>query len=74
MRASTRRAVLAAWVAALLVTHVVQWRAGQRPTLFGFLPWDLAYHLLWMVAAAAAIIFMTARSCKASHWPGSWLR
>ena len=27
--------------------------------LLGFLPWDLAYHLWWMLAAAAAVLYMT---------------
>lgn len=31
----------------------------------GFLPWDLAYAVLWMLAAAGAVLYLTDRV-----WPG----
>lgn len=51
--------VLAVMVALLVLTHVVQWQPGREPMLLGFLPWDLAYHLLWMVAATVVVLYMT---------------
>ena len=52
------RATLWAAVALLVVLHVVPPHRGDEPMVLG-LPWDLAYHLLWMAAAAAAIIAVT---------------
>ena len=58
---------LAVFVAALLVLHV--WPVGgplgrerSHPSgAFDAIPWDLAYPLLWMAAAWAAIIFLVRR-------------
>ena len=50
-----------AWAgfALLIVTHLDFWRP-QRPELyFGWLPEDLAYRLLWMLAAWAYLLFFT---------------
>lgn len=44
-------------VAGLLVLHVIPPHRGAEPVLLGFLPWDLGYHVLWMVGAALTIIF-----------------
>jgi hypothetical protein len=42
----------------LVVLHVVPPHRGREPVLLG-LPWDLAYHVLWMAGAAATIILVT---------------
>lgn len=52
-----------AWLGglALLVLHLDFWR-GPRPDLvFGAIPEELAYRVLWMLAAAAYLWFFTAR-------------
>lgn len=53
-------------VTGLLILHV--WpvgdplgREGNHPGLLGPIPWDLAYPLLWMAAAWAAITFLVRR-------------
>jgi hypothetical protein len=49
-------------VLVLVVTHVFPWQPASDPSswmLLGFLPWDLAYHLLWMVAATGVVLYMT---------------
>ena len=54
---------LVAWIAfaALVVLHLDFWR-GPRPGLvFGWLPEDMAYRLLWMAGAFAYLLFFTAR-------------
>lgn len=56
---SRRHVVLGVLVTLLLIGHVVQPAPGIEPVLLGWLPWDLAYHLLWMAAAAGAVLFMT---------------
>lgn len=43
----------------LVVLHLVPPHGGPDPVVLGIFPWDLAWHLLWMVAAAAAVIAMT---------------
>lgn len=58
-RRRRRTGVFAVMVIALLVTHVVQWEPGEGLTLLRFIPWDLGYHLLWMVAASGAVLYMT---------------
>jgi hypothetical protein len=56
-------------VVVLLVLHVDFWRP-QRPLLyFGWLPEELAYRLLWMVAAAAYLFFFTARVWRGDEPP-----
>lgn len=59
IRNRRNKVALAVLVVVLLVTHVVQWRPGLEPMVLGFMPWDLAYHLIWMVAAAAVIFWWT---------------
>ena len=34
---------------------------GGRPLLFGWMPIDLAYRVLWMLLAAGLVFWMTAR-------------
>ncbi len=59
-------AIFAALVVVLLVLHVDVWNAGTAPSVvFGWLPWDLAYHLAWMACATAAVFYMT----SAAIWP-----
>ncbi len=44
----------------LLVLHVDVWNQGRGDGLIlGFIPYDLAYHLLWMLVAWAVVIYMT---------------
>lgn len=43
----------------LVVLHLVPPHGGPDPVVLGIFPWDLAWHLLWMAAAAAAVIAMT---------------
>lgn len=58
--------LFAALTALLLILHVDVWNAGPEPTLvFGWLPWDLAYHLLWMAAATGLVFYMTSPAI----WP-----
>ncbi len=54
------RWVFAAAVVVLLVLHVDVWNQGRGDGLIlGFIPYDLAYHLLWMLVAWAVVIYMT---------------
>lgn len=46
-------------VAALIVLHVDVWNHGRVGLVFGWLPWDLAYHLLWMAAGAGVVGYLT---------------
>jgi len=43
----------------MLALHV--WPIAGDPAwvLWGWVPWDLAYALLWMLGAAALVLFMT---------------
>jgi hypothetical protein len=50
-------------VAALGVLHVAPIPL-PRGVVLGFLPWDLAFHLLWMLGAACVVVYMTDRA-----WP-----
>jgi hypothetical protein len=62
MRGVSRRAhhrLLAVLVTALLVLHIDVWNHGRGGLVFGWLPWDLAYHLAWMVGATAVVWYMT---------------
>lgn len=60
-----RRALGAALVV-LVVLHVYPPITGtpDDDLIGGFLPWDLAYPLLWMAAAAVLVLFMTG-----APWP-----
>lgn len=51
--------LLAALVTALLVLHLDVWNRHAAGLVFGWLPWDLAYHLAWMAAATAVVWYMT---------------
>jgi hypothetical protein len=60
-----RRVVFAALVVVLLALHLLPPHRGAAPMIAGFLPWDLAYAVLWMLAAAGAVLYLTDRV-----WPG----
>jgi hypothetical protein len=59
LRASARRRLLFALVAALVVLHVFPPRGGPEPLVFGVLPFDLAVALAWMIAAGLVVVWMT---------------
>ena len=59
MRSTLAAAALAVLVTALLVLHIDVWNHGQGGLVFGWMPYDLAYHLAWMLAATAVVIYMT---------------
>lgn len=46
-------------VTALVVLHLVPPHGGPDPVVLGVFPWDLAWHLGWMIAAGAAVFAMT---------------
>jgi hypothetical protein len=48
-------------VVALLIAHMFGFGQGGRPLLFGWMPIDLAYRVLWMAFAAGLVFWMTAR-------------
>ncbi len=58
---SRRRVVFAAAVVVLLVAHLWPPYRGASPMIAGFLPWDLAYAVFWMIAAAGVVIYLTER-------------
>lgn len=63
---TAHRRTFTALVVALLVLHVDTWNADGPPVLvLGWLPWDLAYHLLWMACATGAVVYMTSKAI----WP-----
>ena len=52
------------WVGIALLFGAHMWprllpREGPSPLWFGWLPGDMAYHLLWIVAAAVWVLYMT---------------
>jgi hypothetical protein len=62
MTSRSHRIVFWAGVVALGLAHM--WprllpAEGPTKLWFGWLPGDMAYHLLWIVAAAAWVIYMT---------------
>lgn len=48
-------------VLVLLATHMLGFDQAGRPLIAGWLPLDLGYRVVWMVAAAALVVWMTAR-------------
>lgn len=65
MTPAAHRRLFAVLAAALIVVHVDPWNAGPGPLVLGWLPWDLAYHLLWMAIATLLVFYMT----SAAIWP-----
>ncbi len=59
MSRRAHRLVFAGLVGVLLVLHLDVWNHDVGGLVFGWLPWDLAYHLAWMAAAAAVVWYMT---------------
>jgi hypothetical protein len=51
--------VFAAIALALVLLHL--WHFPGAVAVPGWMPWDLAYHLLWMLAATGAIFYLTAK-------------
>ncbi len=59
------RRLLSVALLALVVLHVAPPTVDDPAVLvLGWLPWDLAYPLLWMAAAALVVLFMTG-----APWP-----
>lgn len=59
------RRVLALALLSLVALHVFPPAlVDPNVLLAGFLPWDLAYPLLWMAGATAVVIYMTG-----APWP-----
>ncbi len=56
---ATARRILSVALAGLVVLHIVPPGGDPQWMLLGFMPWDLAYHLLWMIVAAAVVLYMT---------------
>lgn len=58
---ATRAASIAFTVAVVVLVALHLWppHGGPQPMVLGFVPWDLAWHLLWMAAAGAAVFAMT---------------
>jgi hypothetical protein len=57
----TERVLFWLAVLGLLSLHMLGFGQGQRPLLFGWMPTDLAYRVLWMALAAAMVFWMTGR-------------
>lgn len=53
------RRILAAALVVLVVVHLVPVPAHPARVVLGFLPWDVAWHLGWMLAATFVVIYMT---------------
>lgn len=53
------RRVLNVALVLLVVLHVVPLPGDSTWMVAGFLPWDLAVHLLWMLVAAVVVLYMT---------------
>lgn len=65
MSVRAHRIVLAAIVIALVILHMDPWSDGSiEPVVWGFVPRDLGYHLLWVLAATATTFYMCAKA-----WP-----
>lgn len=61
MSPRTERVLFWLAVIGLLALHMVGFGQGERPLLFGWVPADLAYRVLWMGLAAAVVFWMTGR-------------
>jgi len=55
------RALFVILVLALLTGHMLGFAQGGRALLFGWMPLDLAYRLVWIGLSALAVFWMTAR-------------
>ena len=61
MSLRTERVLFWLAVIGLLGLHMVGFGQGDRPLLFGWMPTDLAYRVLWMALAAGVVFWMTGR-------------
>ena len=55
------RIIAWAGLALLLIFHLDFWRPQKAELVFGWMPHDMAYRLLWMVVAWLYLMFFTAR-------------
>ena len=53
------RRILSVALVVLVVVHLLPVPGDPARVVAGFLPWDLAWHLGWMLAAAVVVIYMT---------------
>lgn len=63
MMNAAKRHRLIAWLGllALAVLHLDVWRPQRPELLFGWLPEELAYRLLWMFLAWLYLLYFTSR-------------
>lgn len=53
--------IFAATTVALVLLHLLHFPGALDVAVLGWIPWDLAYHLGWMLAATGAIFYLTAK-------------
>lgn len=53
------RRILSVALVVLVVVHLSPVPGDPTRVVAGFLPWDLAWHLGWILAAALVVIYMT---------------
>ena len=46
-------------VVTLIALHLYDFRGAVPGLLWGVVPWDLAYHLFWMLAALGVVVYLT---------------
>lgn len=51
----------AALAIVLTALHLAHFPGALEVRVLGWMPWDLAYHLAWMLAATALVFYLTAR-------------
>ena len=51
--------ILSVALVVLVVVHLVPVPGDPARLVAGFLPWDLAWHLGWMLAATLVVLYMT---------------
>ncbi|MGH1343127.1 MAG: hypothetical protein ACRBN8_16335 [Nannocystales bacterium] len=59
MRAEDRRRRGLIWAAAAVLVGVHVWSPSRGGIVAGVLPWDLAFHLGWMLAAGLLVEALT---------------
>lgn len=53
------RRILSVALVVLVIVHLLPVPGDPGRLVAGFLPWDLAWHLGWMLAATVVVIYMT---------------
>lgn len=53
------RRILSVALVVLVVLHLLPVPGDPARVVLGFLPWDVAWHLAWMVLATGVVIYMT---------------